>query len=189
KLPHTAEDVHSLVYSIATEEATPIATHAPNLPRPFREFFDRALARESSARYQTAEDMRQAMRGLSRKLAGKNRNTALHMAAGDTGPLEALPSRPDSQPLRGFREALDDPTGSSRNGQVPQPTASALVPAKRPFAPVAALVAGLALIPALLIQWLRHGGLGQAPGVDTGFAWAGCAGLAVLVAWQLRQRS
>ncbi len=187
KLPHTAEDVHSLVYSIATEEPTPIATHAPNLPRPFREFFARALARDPAARFQTAEDMRQAMRGLSRKLAGKNRNTALHMAAGDTGPLETLQARPDSQPLRGFREALDDPTGSSRNGQVPQPTASAVVGA-RPFAPVAMLAAGIALAPALLIQWLRHGGLGQAPALDTAFAWAGCAGVAVLVAWQLRQR-
>ena len=191
KLPHTAEDVHSLVYSIATEEATPIATYAPNLPRPFREFFDRALARDSGARYQTAEDMRQAMRGLSRKLAGKNRNTALHMAAGDTGPLEVLPAgRPDSQPLRGFREVLDDPTGSSRNGQVPPPVALTGGGAPGlPFTAVAAVAAGLALAPALLIQWLRHGGLGQASGVDTAFAWAGCAGLAVLVAWQMRQRS
>ncbi|MBK9757717.1 serine/threonine-protein kinase [Nannocystis sp.] len=188
KLPHTAEDVHSLVYSIATEEPTPIATHAPNLPRPFREFFVRALSRDPGARFQTAEEMRQAMRGLSRKLAGKNRNTALHMAAGDTGPLQALPTaRPDSQPLRGFREALDDPTGSSRNGQVPQPTTLA-GSERRPFWPLAALTAGLALAPALLIQALRHGGLGQASGVDTAFAWAGCAGLAVLLVWQLRQR-
>ncbi|MDQ2688970.1 MAG: serine/threonine protein kinase, partial [Chloroflexota bacterium] len=110
KLPHTAEEVHTLVYLIAMEDPTPISEYAPTLPRAYREFFDRALAKAPAARYASAEEMREALRKLSRKLAGKSRNTALYMASGDTGPLQAAtapPTRPDSRPMRSFREVLD----------------------------------------------------------------------------------
>ena len=186
KLPHIAEDVHTLVYIIAMEEPTPIAEYAPNLPRPYREFFARALAMEPAQRFQTAEDMRAALRKLSRRLAGKNRNTALYMASGDTGPMTTVPSdhRPDSRPMRSFREVLDQPAGPP----LPLPPAPGPASAGSNFVQAASLAAVAALGPALLVQWWRFGGLARAPLLDTAFAWAGCAGAAVFVAWRLTQR-
>jgi serine/threonine-protein kinase len=181
KLPHTADDVHSIVYSIATEEATPIAEHAPNLPRPFREFFARALAMDPKDRYQSAEDMREDMRKLSRKLAGKVRNTALYMAAGqDTGPLPTLgdDSRPDA--MRSFRAALDD----SALVRPPAPAASPRPAPPSRFPGLALVAAAVALAPALALQRLRFGSVAAAPTVDTVFAWLACAAVAVLLAWR-----
>ena len=195
KLPHTAEDVHSLVYAIATEPALPIEGHAPNLPRAFREFFARALAMDLRERFQTAEEMREAMRKLSRKLAGKNRNTALYMASGDTGPLPAVTAeqgRPDSRPMRSFRAELDDPKPSASmtlasQSQQPSPTQQQQV-RQRTFPVVAAVAAGCALGPALLLMSLRFGGLAKAPVVESLFAWIGCAGVAVFLAWRVTHR-
>lgn len=110
KLPHSAEDVHSLVYAIATEQPRPIESHVPNITRPFREFFKKALAPDPNDRFQTAEEMRAALRKLSRRLAGKVRNTALYMAAGDTGPMATVapePQRVDAT-LKPFRSVLAD---------------------------------------------------------------------------------
>ncbi len=185
KLPHIAEDVHTLVYIIAMEEPTPISEYAPNLPRPYREFFERALAMEPARRFQTAEEMREALRKLSRRLAGKNRNTALYMASGDTGPLTTVPAadhRPDSRPMRSFREVLDEPAAP----RVPVPAPRPAAPGSN-FARAAGLAALVALGPALLVQWWRFGGLTRAPALDTAFAWAGCAGAAVFLAWRLTQ--
>jgi len=187
KLPHSAEDVHSLVYSIATEEPTAISEHAPNLSRPYREFFDRALARDPVRRYQTAEDMRQAMRALSPKLSGKHRNTALYLASGDTGPIQlahAAASRPDTQPLRSFRDVVEGPSRSSM-AAVSIPTAT-----NHPrLAPRLIATGALAIAPALLIQWVRFGSPAQAPVLDTVFAWAACAAVASVVAWRLSSRA
>jgi serine/threonine protein kinase len=146
KLPHTAEDVQSLVYLIAIEEPTPISEYAPTLPRAYREFFARALAKAPADRYSTAEEMREALRKLSRKLAGKNRNTALYMASGDTGPLQVVASsvpRPDSRPMRSFREVLDEPAPMT----VPQPSASP----GRSHAPLAAILIVAALLAVVVL--------------------------------------
>ncbi|MBL9104680.1 MAG: serine/threonine protein kinase [Myxococcales bacterium] len=190
KLPHTAEDVHSLVYAIATEEARPIEQHAPNLTRGFREFFQRALAMDPKARYQTAEDMREGMRKLSKKLSGKVRNTALYMASGDTGPLAALtPERPDSRPMRSFRASLDEPRPSETLPMPPQPSEPSLQQLRqRRFPVVAAIAAVVALAPALALQSSRFGGLARAPVIETLFAWIGCAGVAVFLAWRVTHR-
>jgi len=185
KLPHMAEDVHSLVYLIAMEDPTPISDHAPTLPRAYREFFARALARAPADRFASAEEMREALRKLSRKLAGKNRNTALYMASGDTGPLQVVSpvaSHPDSRPMRSFREVLDAPAPVVHPS--PAPSASG-GPGLATMATVAAL---LAVAPALLIQWLRFGSVAAAPPLDTFFAWAGCAGVAVFLGWRLSPR-
>ena len=183
KLPHTAEDVQSLVYLIAIEDPTPISDHAPSLPRPYREFFAKALAKAPADRYASAEEMREALRKLSRKLAGKNRNTALYMASGDTGPLQVVPSsmpHPDSRPMRSFREVLDEPAPRT---QPSQPTASS-----SNFAALAVMAVVLAAAPVLLIQWLRFGSLTTAPLLDTGLAWSACAGAAVYLAWRVTRR-
>ena len=182
KLPHTAEEVHTLVYLIAMEEPTPISDHAPTLPRAYREFFTRALAKAPADRYSSAEEMREALRKLSRKLAGKNRNTALYMASGDTGPLQPAtipPSHPDSRPMRSFREALDEP--APPRVRIPPTTAPSSGPG---FTTLAASAAVVAVAPALLIQWLRFEGIAAAPVLDTVFAWAGCAGVGVFLAWR-----
>jgi serine/threonine protein kinase len=193
KLPHTADDVHSLVYSIATEAATPIDEHAPNLTRQYRDFFARALAMNPADRYQTAEDMREALRKLSRKLAGKVRNTALYMSGNDTGPIKTVTgehSRPDSSPLRSFRAALDDPKPAASPAPAPAPVAAAETrdTRSRRFPGVAAVAAIAALLPALLLQSLRFGGLARAPVIETLFAWLGCAGVAVFLAWRVTHR-
>jgi len=182
KLPHTAEDVHSLVYVIAMEDPTPISEHAPSLPRPYREFFARALAKAPADRYASAEEMREALRKLSRKLAGKHRNTALYMASGDTGPLQALASsgpRPDSQPMRSFREVLDTPAPT-------EPTLPA-ASGGRGFAPLA-LAAVLAALAVLLVQRARFGSVAAAPAHETGIALSACAGAAVFLAWRFTRR-
>ncbi len=188
KLPHTGEDVHSLVYSIATEEPTPISQYAPKLPRPYREFFARALAVAPARRFQSAEDMRQAMRALSPRLSGKNRNTALYLASGDTGPIQLSEagSRPDTQPMRSFRDVLEDPSRGDA-ARPPAPTATA----SRPLAPAVAIGVAvvLALGPALAMQWARFGAFAQAPMLDTGFAWAACAAVAGGLAWHLTRRT
>ena len=190
KLPHSAEDVHSLVYSIATEAPTAISEYAPNLSRPYREFFERALARDPTRRYQTAEDMRQAMRALSPKLSGKHRNTALYLASGDTGQIQlahAAASRPDTQPLRSFRDVVEGPwrSGSHVMSAVPMPTSGAA----RPLAPKLIAASVLAIAPALLIQSARFGSPAQAPALDTVLAWAVCAAAASIVAWRLSPRA
>ncbi|MBA3549582.1 MAG: serine/threonine protein kinase [Nannocystis sp.] len=182
KLPHTAEEVHTLVYLIAMEEPTPISNYAPTLPRAYREFFARALAKAPADRYASAEEMREALRKLSHRLAGKNRNTALFMASGDTSPPPPgtiPPGRPDSRPMRSFREVLDEPTA------LPSPPAPA--PAPVPglgFASLAGIAALLAVAPALLVQSLRFGTVAAAPVLETVLTWAGCAGVGVLLAWR-----
>jgi serine/threonine protein kinase len=192
KLPHTAEDVHSLVYSIATEAATPIDQHAPNLTRAFRDFFSKALAMDLSARFQTAEEMREKMRTLSRKLAGKVRNTALYMTGADTGPMKVITgehTRPESSPMRSFREALDDPRPAEAKPAPPLPSISAERDQRqRRFPLVAAVAAIVALAPALLLQSLRFGALARAPVIESLFAWIGCAGVAVFLAWRVTHR-
>ena len=182
KLPHTAEDVHSLVYSIATEQPTPISTHMPNLPRPHREFFERALAVVPAHRFQSAEDMRQAMRALSPRLSGKHRNTALYLAA-DSGPVAMAAPVPDHAPLRSFRDTLD---GFERSE--PGPAPRRIAPARSPALALAfAVVVALAL--ALVIQGSRFGSLRQASAPDTLLVWFLCAALTCGVAWLWSRRT
>jgi serine/threonine protein kinase len=181
KLPHTAEDVHSLVYLIAMEEPTPISEYAPTLPRAYRDFFARALAKAPADRYASAEEMREALRKLSRKLSGKNRNTALYLASGETGPLQVVAAtapRPDSRPMRSFREVLDEPAAPRE--RAPQAPSRGLG-----FGALSGLVALLAVAPALLVQWWRFGSVAAAPVLDTTFAWAGCAGAGIFLVWRL----
>ena len=87
-LPHVGNGVHALVYSIAMEEATPIARWRPELPPAFHEFFRVALAMDPDARFQSAEAMREALRRLSGGLSRLNRHTQLYLAAVDASPLE-----------------------------------------------------------------------------------------------------
>jgi hypothetical protein len=136
--------------------------------------------------------MREQMRTLSRKLAGKVRNTALYMTGGDTGPLKVIAgehTRPDSRPMRSFREALDDPRPAVAKPAPPQPSISAERDHRqRQFPLVAAVAAALALAPALMLQSLRFGALARAPIIESLFAWIGCAGVAVFLAWRVTHR-
>lgn len=196
KLPHTADDVHSLVYSIATEEAKPIADHVPNITRPYREFFDKALAMDLGKRFQTAEEMREALRKLSRKLAGKVRNTALYMTSGDTGPLQTVgagpPKRQETRELEPFRKKLDSEIRpalrpaeqAGERGDAATRGAKEVAPRPAALALGAALGAPLGVV----LQWLRFGSLGQLHVVDTVFACLAFAGLGSGVGWWLSSR-
>lgn len=190
KLPHVADDVHSLVYAIATEEATPIAEHVPNITRPYREFFQKALTMDPDRRFQNAEEMRQELRKLSRRLAGKVRNTALYMASDSptTGPMPTLQRRQDTRPLEPFRKVLD----SKFEGQ-PPPEQSTVPQARMTDGARPGLVAlGAALGAALGVglQAARFGSLeaaGASGVVLAAFALAGLgAGLALWLPSRLR---
>ena len=143
KLPHTADDVHTLIYNIATEPARPIAEQLPNITRPYREFFTRALAMDPGARFQTADEMRQEMRKLSRRLAGKVRNTALYLAPDAptvTGPHPTLPAAGQTTgPLEPFRKVLD-----SQIQRIPLPQRPPEPPPPPPRVRPAAIAVGAA---------------------------------------------
>jgi serine/threonine protein kinase len=180
KRPHQADDVHSLVYSIATDAATPIEHHVPNITRPFREFFQRALAMDPNARYQSAEEMREALRKLSRRLAGKVRNTALYLASGDTGQMATVepPIHRSDARLVPFRKALDERP----------PTLKRLIlrdnrPAARPA--VIVFGAALGLVAGFALQAVRFAGQGHTHGVDTLIACVAFAGLGSGLGWFL----
>jgi serine/threonine protein kinase len=179
KLPHQADDVHSLVYSIATDPATPIEQHVPNITRPFREFFQRALAMDPNDRFQTAEEMRAALRKLSRRLAGKVRNTALYLASGDTGPMPTVSEpqlhRSDSR-LVPFRKALDERPPTLKRLILREPTPNAS-PAGL------ALGAALGLVVGFVVQSLRFVGTQHTHGVDTLVVCLAFAGLGCGLAW------
>lgn len=185
KLPHTAEDVHTLVYNIATEEATPIVQYAPNITRPYREFFQRALAMDPEQRFQTAEEMREALRKLSRRLAGKVRNTALYMTAGDTGPVQTIeqPPRPDTKPMISFRKALDSKL-------LPQPDLSGLRPSQRgALGPIATLLGAVLAAPlGVALQVLRFGGLSEASTLDLSLGCFAFAIFGAVAGWLLTRR-
>jgi hypothetical protein len=59
---------------------------------------------------------------------------------------------------------------------------------QRTFPLVAAVAAVVALLPALMLQSLRFGALAKAPVIESLFAWIGCAGAAVFLAWRVTHR-
>ena len=187
KLPHQADDVHSLVYRIATEAPRPIEEYVPTIPRPFREFFRRALAKDIQARFQTAEEMRAAMRKLSRRLSGKVRNTALYLAAGDTGSMTATTSesslyRSDSR-LVPFRRSLED-----RPATLKQRIYRATRPAGRPGA--IALGAALGAPLGWVVLSIRFASAPtQNHGLGTLFACLAFAALGSGIGWYLTSRA
>ncbi|MCA9691141.1 MAG: serine/threonine protein kinase, partial [Myxococcales bacterium] len=79
--PHTGENVHGILFSIASEPATPIETHRPDLPAEVFGFFATALAQDPEHRFQTGDEMRLALRGLSSELAALDRHTQLFLEA------------------------------------------------------------------------------------------------------------
>jgi serine/threonine protein kinase len=186
KLPHAAEDVHSLVYAIATEEAKPIAEYLPNITRPYREFFAKALAMDPERRFRDAEEMRQELRKLSRRLAGKVRNTALYMASENTGPVQTLPPRrQDTKPLVPFRKVLD----SQLEGQLPPLSQAVPQDSSRPGgAGAIALGAALGAALGVCLQAARFGSLAEAGAAGVALAAVALAGLGAGLGWWLPSR-
>ncbi len=116
-LPHVGAGVHALVYSIATEEPTPIARWRPGLPLAFHEFFRKALAMEPAARFQSADAMREALRRLSGELSDLNRHTQLYLAAVDAAPIERDVVRRYPRPGSSARRVASARASSSRGAR------------------------------------------------------------------------
>jgi serine/threonine-protein kinase len=182
KLPHTAEDVHSLVYNIATEPPIPIETHVPNITRPFREFFTRALTMDPHQRFQTAEEMREALRKLSRRLAGKVRNTALYLASGAEADQSVPEIKRSDNTLKPFRRVLEERPPTLKR-------IAAMTSGRTGSSPIA-LVLGAALGGSLglVAQSVRLANQGQTHGIDTVAICVAFAGLGSGIGWFLSSR-
>jgi serine/threonine-protein kinase len=186
KLPHTADDVHSLVYSIATEEPTPISEHAPNLSRPYREFFERALARDPLHRFRPprtcARRCAACRPGSPARTATPPSTSPRVTPAGSSSPTS--PPRAPT-PCRCGRSA---PSARARRAPsraaVPMPTARP----PQPLAPRLLAASAAAIVLALVIQWARFGSPARAPVLDSMMLWAICAAGASVVAWRLGPR-
>ncbi|MCB9570340.1 MAG: serine/threonine protein kinase [Myxococcales bacterium] len=106
KLPHEGDGVHALVFNIATEPPIPLRDRCPDLPPPYFEFFEKALARDADDRFQTAEAMRAALRELSGQLVRRQRHTELYLNAIPDSPLPPPPKPGDTGPVAPFRSSL-----------------------------------------------------------------------------------
>jgi len=160
-LPHEGDGVQALVYNIATEPAIPLRSREPALPEAYFEFFARALAREPSQRFESAEEMRAALRGLSGALARLERHTELY--------LSAIPDL--DEPKAAAKAATSDAPRSSESSKmttVAPASASATVPAgATPARPGAAR---------RWLAWAAGVGIGVAAGVAFYVASGGSAG-------------
>jgi serine/threonine protein kinase len=71
-LPFQGETMGELAKSIVQDEFIPLEIHRPDLPQELRELFCRALAKEPSARFQTAGELAASVRSIVEKQAKLN---------------------------------------------------------------------------------------------------------------------
>jgi serine/threonine protein kinase len=178
-LPHEGDGVQALIYNIATEPAIPLRTREPSLPGSYYEFFARALAREPSRRFESAEEMRAALRGLSGALARLERHTELYLAAiPDLTPVTAAPIEPASaaDPPR-ESEGSTTITGTSASASATAPAAAS--PATRARARGTSWVAGAGIGAAAGLAFYLASGGGGAGSVGVGAVSGAAAALAL----------
>lgn len=104
EVPHGGDGLHALVFSIATDPAIPLETRVDDLPLSYYRFFDRALAMAPAERFQSASEMRKALRQLSGQLARVQRHTELYLKAIPDVPLPRPPRPGDTGPVVTWRE-------------------------------------------------------------------------------------
>lgn len=144
--PFEADSTPSVLFQVVHREPPPVRRWAPDVPTPFVEVVDRALAKDRDTRFASAAEMR----------------AALQSARG------ALPSAPAVTP----DESARGPASSQRRGPSPsQSLRGRRAPRRRRFAvPTLAAAAAVALVAALFLagprvrDWL--GSAGQ-PGGDS----------------------
>lgn len=68
--PFSGEGVGDLFVKICTESAKPPSAHDPNLPRELDAFFEKALAKDPDARFQSARDMAAAFADIAKGRSG-----------------------------------------------------------------------------------------------------------------------
>jgi serine/threonine protein kinase len=64
RLPYEAENSNLMIGKILYESPTPIASHAPTLPKPLTDLIDRALQRDRTRRFTSIAEMLDSLRGV-----------------------------------------------------------------------------------------------------------------------------
>ncbi|MEZ4452837.1 MAG: serine/threonine-protein kinase [Nannocystaceae bacterium] len=190
KHPHEGDGLHSLVLSIATEPPIPLRRREPELPDVYYAFFDRALAVLPADRFQSAEEMRAALRQLSGQLARLERHTELYLSAipdlPTPVPLSALPPRRLTNPIA---ETAEDVAQLVEREPSQDHTAAAPLPSP---APSMGLVIGVALTLGIATAFVvgQLGGIGSSEiqWAQVFAAWALTTVLAIGVGSWLRRR-
>jgi hypothetical protein len=62
--PYSAPNFNALVVAVATGQHAPLTKVAPHIPAPLAEIAEKAMARDREQRYQSAKELRQALRAL-----------------------------------------------------------------------------------------------------------------------------
>jgi serine/threonine-protein kinase len=79
KLPFQGESMAQLMYKIANEQPVDILTHNPNVPPGVVDVINKALAKQPEERYQTGEEMAQAIRGAAGAPGAKPSTTTVDL--------------------------------------------------------------------------------------------------------------
>ena len=67
--PFEGETPNDVIAALLAQEPPPLAEHAPGLPAELQSLVDRMLAKDCAGRYQTAEELRRALKKLKQDLA------------------------------------------------------------------------------------------------------------------------
>jgi serine/threonine-protein kinase len=67
--PFEGETPSDVIAALLVQEPAPLAAHAPDLPAKLQSLVSRMLAKERAVRYQTAEELRRALKSLKQELA------------------------------------------------------------------------------------------------------------------------
>jgi serine/threonine-protein kinase len=133
EMPFPGDDMPAVVIAVAGKPPLPPSRHAPELPRAFDAFFERALAKSPADRFQTATEMAAAFaEAAGFRMGGRE---AMLSQSGVSLPLITPPSSPSPMPpaaVPGVR--LSAPT-LRMSSQMLEAPASPFAPRSDPDAP------------------------------------------------------
>ncbi len=75
--PHPGESYYAVVFHLLTQPPVPLESAAPDCPAEVRNLIDRCLRRDPSERFQSADDLRNAVLGLGRSMRTPDAATPL----------------------------------------------------------------------------------------------------------------
>lgn len=129
KLPYSSEGGGlAILYRKVYEEPIPLLSVAPNVPPPLAEVCMRAIERDVTARFQTAEEFGIAVAEVATGLWGPGWTSQAELAMISAGPILAATERPSGQFTAGGSPAAAAP-GLETAGGTPIPVAPAPVTA------------------------------------------------------------